>query len=193
MIMNVLNNGLLNESDLVYIFKNNTLKRNEIFSLLMKPYWSSLYSRCMYRINDSDSLDDVVQDVLLRIYQALPKYCHQGVFRTWIYTIADNVCYSHLAKKNKYYKKNVSINNIEPISDYNQVNIDDKIDMDILLDELSYNEQEIIDLRFYQDLTLLEISDVLCITISACKMRLYRALKLLHEMLFGKNKSYKKS
>ncbi|WP_236688009.1 RNA polymerase sigma factor [Photobacterium angustum] len=58
--------------------------------------------------------------------------------------------------------------------------------MSILLDELSYSEQEIIDLRFYQDLTLLEISDILCITISACKMRLYRALKLLHDILFRK-------
>ncbi|PSV29706.1 RNA polymerase subunit sigma-70 [Photobacterium sp. GB-27] len=185
--MNILNNGLSNESDLLYVFQNNRLKRNEIFSLLMKYYWQSLYSRCRYRLNDSGSIDDVVQDVLLRIYQALPKYCHQGVFRTWIYTIADNVCYSHLAKKMRYNKKNISINNIEPVSHYSQVNIDDKIDMDILLDELSYSEKEIIDLRFYQDLTLLEISDILCITISACKMRLYRALKLLHGILFRKN------
>ncbi|EAR54206.1 probable sigma-70 factor, ECF subfamily protein [Photobacterium sp. SKA34] len=185
--MNTLNNGLLNESDLLYVFQNNRLKRNEIFSFLIKPYWSSLYSRCMYKLNDRGSIDDVVQDVLLRIYQALPKYSHQGAFRTWIYTIADNVCYSYLAKKMRYNKKNISINNTDPVSNYNQVNIDDEIDIDILLDELSDNEQEIIDLRFYQDLTLLEISDILCITISACKMRLYRALKLLHEVLFRKS------
>lgn len=140
----------------------------------------------MYRINDRSSIDDVFQDVLLRIYQALPKYFHKGMFKTWIYTIADNVCYSHLAKKMRYNKKNISINNIELVSHYSLVNIDDKIDMDILLDELSYSEQEIIDLRFYQGLTLLEISDILCITISACKMRLYRALKLLHDTLFRK-------
>lgn len=186
MIMNILNNGLLNESDLICFFQKNRIKRNEIFSLLIKPYWSSLYSRCMYRINDRSSIDDVVQDVLLRIYQALPKYFHKGMFKNWIYTIADNVCYSHLAKKMKYNKKNISINNIELVSHYSLVNIDDKIDMDILLDELSYSEQEIIDLRFYQDLTLLEISDILCITISACKMRLYRALKLLYDILFRK-------
>ena len=184
--MNILNNGLLNEVDLLYVFQNNRSKRNEIFSLLMKPYWSSLYSRCMYRINDRSSIDDVFQDVLLRIYQALPKYCHQGVFRAWIYRIADNVCYSYLEKKIKYNKNNISIENIEPVSNYNQVNIDDKIDLGILLDELSHSEKEIIDLRFFQDLTLIEISDILCITISACKMRLYRALKLLHEILFRK-------
>ncbi|WP_258179985.1 RNA polymerase sigma factor [Photobacterium phosphoreum] len=48
-----------------------------------------------------------------------------------------------------------------------------------MIPSLSINEQEIIKLRFYKDLSLDEISHILRITMSACKMRLYRALQSL--------------
>ncbi|PSU16583.1 RNA polymerase sigma factor, partial [Photobacterium kishitanii] len=54
-----------------------------------------------------------------------------------------------------------------------------EIDFNKIIPRLSINEQEIINLRFYKDFSLNEISNILQITISACKMRLYRALQSL--------------
>ncbi len=183
--MTVLNHDLMDENELIYQFQHNYLKRNETFSLLMKPYWAALYSRCLYKVKDKESIDDVLQDVLLKIYQGLPKYYNNGVFKTWIYKIADNVCYSYLRSNMKYMRGNIPIDILELAASVHSVNVEHEIDVGSVVSDLPYKEQEIIDLRFYQDLTLLEISDILCITISACKMRLYRALKSLSHLLFG--------
>ena len=58
-------------------------------------------------------------------------------------------------------------------------NIDLEIDFNKTISSLSIKEQEIIKLRFYKELSLDEISNILRITMSACKMRLYRALQSL--------------
>lgn len=71
------------------------------------------------------------------------------------------------------------MNILEHLTQVNNNNIDLEITFNQAIPSLSKNEQEIINLRFYKDFSLSEISHILQITISACKMRIYRALQSL--------------
>ncbi len=167
------------EYSLISHFQSDITSKNETFHLLMKPYLPILFNRCVYKVSDRTAAEDLVQDILIRVYNALPKYRHDALFKTWLFTITDNVCYSFLSRNYIYKSRVVTFIVLDNIKTVNDSNIDLEIDCKKIISSLSINEQEIIKLRFYKDLSLDEISNILRITISACKMRLYRALQSL--------------
>ncbi|OBU16205.1 hypothetical protein AYY19_03300 [Photobacterium aquimaris] len=177
--MNEYDNDHGKECHLISMFQSNEKERNEWFHLLMQPYLALLHNRCVYKIRDKTSAEDLVQEILIRVYKALPTYRHEALFKTWIFKITDNVCYSFLSCHYKYKTDIVTMTVLEYLTQVNNHNIDLEITFNQAMPALSKNEQEIIKLRFYKDFSLSEISHILQITISACKMRLYRALQSL--------------
>ena len=175
--MNLYNND--NEYHLISMFQCNKSSKNDIFHVLMNPYLTLLYNRCVYKISDKSSAEDLVQEILIRVYKALPKYRHEAMFKTWLFTITDNVCYSFLRCNYKYKNNVVVMTVLDNLMAVTNNNIDLEIDFNKTISSLSIKEQEIIKLRFYKELSLDEISNILRITMSACKMRLYRALQSL--------------
>ncbi|SMY34833.1 RNA polymerase sigma factor [Photobacterium andalusiense] len=175
--MNVYDNDHGKECHLISVFQCDQHDKNEVFHLIIQPYLSLLYKRCFYKTKDRIAAEDLVQDVLIRVYKALPVYRHDALFKTWLYTITDNVCYTYL--KHKCNNNMVAVKTLDNLIVVNDGDLNLEIDFNKIIPRLSGNEQEIIQLRFYKDFSLSEISHILQITISACKMRLYRALQSL--------------
>ncbi|PTB31105.1 RNA polymerase sigma factor [Photobacterium phosphoreum] len=175
--MNIYDENQCKECHLISVFQCDHHDKNEVFHQIMQPYLTLLYKRCIYKIKDRIAAEDLVQDILIRVYKALPSYRHDDLFKTWLYTITDNVCYTYL--KRKYNNNMVAVKTLDNLVVVNESNLNLEIDFNKIIPRLSENEQEIIKLRFYNDLSLDEISHILRITMSACKMRLYRALQSL--------------
>ncbi|WP_369686187.1 RNA polymerase sigma factor [Photobacterium kishitanii] len=72
------------------------------------------------------------------------------------------------------------MDNLAVVNDHN-VNLE--IDFNKIIPRLSINEQEIINLRFYKDFSLNEISNILQLRLVLVKMRLYRALQSLRILI----------
>ncbi len=51
-------------------------------------------------VGDADS-EDLAQDVFLRAYQALPRFRGEASFRTWLYRIARNRCFTELRSRGR--------------------------------------------------------------------------------------------
>ncbi|PSV11605.1 RNA polymerase sigma factor [Photobacterium kishitanii] len=167
----------IKECNLIAGFQCNCRSKNEVFHRLMQPYLTLLYKRCVYKIKDRTAAEDLVQDILIKVYKALPTYRHDALFKMWLYKITDNVCYTFLSRK--YNHNIITLTVMDNLAVVNDRNVNLEIDFNKIIPRLSINEQEIINLRFYKDFSLNEISNILQITISACKMRLYRALQSL--------------
>ena len=63
--MNLYNND--NEYHLISMFQCNKSSKNDIFHVLMNPYLTLLYNRCVYKISDKSSAEDLVQGVIISI------------------------------------------------------------------------------------------------------------------------------
>lgn len=179
--MNLYDENQSKECHLISVFQSDHHDKNEVFHQIMQPYLTLLYKRCIYKIKDRTAAEDLVQDILIRVYKALPLYRHDDLFKTWLYTITDNVCYTYL--KRKYNNNMVTVKTLDNLRVVNDSNLNLEIDFNKIIPRLSESEQEIIKLRFYKDFSLSEISHILQITISACKMRLYRALQSLSMLI----------
>src|SRR4026209_1748484 len=60
-----------------------------------------LHAHCYRMLASVHDADDAVQDTLLRAWRGLPAFDARSSLRTWLYTIATNVCRDAIARRSK--------------------------------------------------------------------------------------------
>lgn len=158
---------------------SDTNSSNRALNELLERHYTWIFRICLMRLGNTADAQDVTQDVFLRVQKYAHRFENRSAVRTWLYRIAQNQCNTFTAKF-----KNISFENIE---NYSEMLLDDDTERKRVIDELSeqvnfamskmpHHCKTMIELRFYQGLSLEEISKRLNIGLSATKMRLYRAI-----------------
>jgi RNA polymerase sigma-70 factor (ECF subfamily) len=66
-----------------------------VFEILFRKYQGTVFS-LVYRMVHGEEAYDLTQEVFLRAMRSLPSFKGDAKFRTWLLTIARNVCLNHL-------------------------------------------------------------------------------------------------
>ena len=135
-----------------------------------EKYYRLAYS---YMGNQEDALD-VVQESAYKAIRDSKKVENENYISTWIYRIVVNTAIDMLRKRKKE-----GINT--QIEDY-EMPVEDTYsdpDLAVALNRLKAEERLVITLRYFEELSLEEISDIAGEPLSTIKSRLYRALKKL--------------
>ena len=166
--------------------------------LLFERYHKSLYGFFYRLTSDGDASEDLVQNVFMRILKYKHTYQGDGKFSTWMFHMARNLFADHY-KKNKRmgYKEDVEVTDKYFRDD---VNAESKRiqteELDLLqnaMNHLSAEKREILVLSKFQEMRYKEIGDLLEITESAVKVRIFRALKelrIIYEKLEAQSSVY---
>lgn len=158
------------------------------FHRLVDHFQPEIYRMLYYRTRSKLDAEDLTQDVFLKAYKHLARLQSPVVFRSWLYRIAVN-------RMNDYFRKkrfralfgNVSMDD-ETFQETEEMavspqaanNLDRKefwLQVEKMLDALSRMEREVFLLRFFDQLSLKEITAALGKNESTVKTHLYRALK----------------
>ena len=73
----------------------------QAFELLVHRYQQKVGGVISKLIKDYHEIQDVTQDVFIKVYKALPKFRGDSAFYTWIYRIAINTAKNHLVAKGR--------------------------------------------------------------------------------------------
>ncbi len=71
----------------------------EAFAELVKRHKTPIFNFVLRQVRQSNTAEDVTQDVFLRVVQNASEFKHEARFSTWLYTIARNLCVDHLRKQ----------------------------------------------------------------------------------------------
>lgn len=130
-----------------------------------------------YLKNEDDSLDAVC-DAVEKAYYNIKKLKQPKYFKTWFIRIVINECKQQLkAKQRVIYMADELY-----IRDSNNI-IEDKIDLQSLLEQLPSLDRLIIYMKYYLGYTLNEISQIVNLPEGTVKSKLYKNLKIMRSKL----------
>lgn len=135
------------------------------------------YYRLAYSyVKNADDALDIVQESIYKAISSIESLKNPKYIKTWFYRIVVNTSLDFLRKH-----KRVDVVEQEILEKCISGDEDDyeNIDLHRALDELSPNYRTIIVLRYFEDLKIEEVADVLNENVNTVKTRLYRALKML--------------
>ena len=164
------------------------------FKVLLNTYWKDVYNFLFEKIKNEDEAEDIAIKAFAKAFDKLDTYNKKYTFKTWLITIAKNIYIDHLRKQKAVF---ISLNH-QDSSNYDvkdeSPSAEDRIiteqNLAVLLQnikKLKPNYQEVIQLRYFQEMSIKEIAMVLDEPLSTVKVKLLRARKLLAEIL-KKNK-----
>lgn len=165
------------------------------FVELYKMYEKYLYSLCFSYVQNQQDALDLVQEIYIKVFKNISTFDMNKSFHPWIRKIAVNTCLNFKRTiKNNIISMNTSINDDEEtaledtlVSRENVledvVNTETKISIKKYLKEIPQEYRIIIILRYYEDLSYNEISELINVPLGTVKTRIYRAKAMLRKKL----------
>lgn len=147
------------------------------FEYLMNINKEGLYRTAFaYVKNEQDALD-ILQDTVYKAYISMDKLKEPKYFKTWLTRIIINNSINFMNKNKKIV---YIIDDMKNDSNYYEENrIDEKLDMLNSIEKLEEKCKTVIVLKYFQDLTIAEISHVLDCPIGTIKTYLNKGLNKL--------------
>ena len=71
------------------------------FSQLVKEHEKTIYAVCYMFSHDAEDVDDLHQEILLRLWQGYDGFEGRSDIRTWIYRVALNYCINFSNKRKR--------------------------------------------------------------------------------------------
>ena len=149
------------------------------YETLLQRHEHVLYAVCLRVIGNRQDAEDVAQDVMLKVFTAIQNFEGRSSYKTWLLRIARNACADRIKKKAVSERHADSLRNETP--DHSE-QVYEEDHMLTLLGQMEQNDREILTLRYVADFSLSEISETTDLSLSAAKMRLYRATDKLREL-----------
>lgn len=168
------------------------------FALLWQKYNKQIFASVLKLVRSIDDADDIVQDTFLKAFNALHSYNQTFPFPAWLYKIASNTCIDYFRRKRI---RPISIDNINreggdiydiipdkstPI-DVNIINNETKEQLLKAVEQLPLRYKQCIQLRHFDELSYEEISIKMDLPLGTVKITLFRARKMLLNMLSNKD------
>lgn len=145
---------------------------------LVRRYYDKIYAFCYHHIGNPQTAEDICQDTFCSVLAHIEEYRHYDKFQNYLYVVAGNKCKDFYKKKKLIYVEAV-IEDEETAKE----SFEDDFTLRELVQGLPKELQEVIILRFYQQLRYQDIAKIVHISTSLVKYRVKKATALLKEEL----------
>ncbi|MCF1190706.1 sigma-70 family RNA polymerase sigma factor [Mangrovimonas sp. AS39] len=162
------------------------------FKFLLDSFWDYVYGYQIKRTGNENEAEDITIQAFSKAFDKIATFDESYSFQTWIITISKNIHIDMVRKEKNKISQTISnqdddsLNQIldESPSAEDQLIIEQNL-AKLLKDikKLKPHYQEIINLRYFQELSYQEISDELKEPMNNVKVKLLRAKKLLAEII----------
>ncbi len=165
------------------------------FTYLLDYYWNEVYAFMLKRTENETDAEDITIETFSKAFDKLATYNSEFQFNTWLIAIAKNVHIDLLRKKKSSH--HVEISDIDELQANKIADTTPSVEDELITEQnlsqlllyikqLKPHYQEVIQLRYFQEMTYQEISEQLAEPLNNIKIKLLRAKKLLAEIIQSK-------
>lgn len=166
----------------------------QAFSDLVERYQKSVYNLTYRMLGNAGEAEDAAQEAFLRAYQHLKRYDPSRSFKTWVLSIASNHCIDRIRKRRLTWLSideplphHPALNSNAPLPETSAVDGERNAMIQALLEELEPDYRMAVVLRYWYDMSYTEIAEAMDTTESAIKSRLFRARRMLADIMQAGN------
>ncbi|MBT0609089.1 RNA polymerase sigma factor [Aequorivita echinoideorum] len=165
--------------------------KQDAFKFLLDHYWNGVFGFQMKRVRNEHEAEDITIEAFAKAFDKIDSFDEKYSFSTWLVTISKNIQIDKSRKKNASVYTNLDTTNeqLTHIADHSPTPEDKLITEQNLAQLLRYikqlkpHYQEVINLRYFQEMSYNDISETLEEPLNNVKVRLLRARKLLAEII----------
>lgn len=161
-------------------------KRPEAFEPLYRKYFEQIFRFVYQRMDDRDTAKDITQQVFINALVNIKKYEYRGLpFSSWLYRIAVNELNKNFNTKKNSYTLNIETAGLDNMmEEMNEDRYEDYYDrLAKVMEQLEPENVFLIEMRFFEKRSFKEIGEILDITENNAKVRLYRLLDKIKQVL----------
>ena len=154
----------------------------QAYAHIINKYKTPLYGTILRMTRNPHDAQDLVQEAFIKVYQQLEKYNGTGSFSSWLYRVAINHCMDGFRKK-RYQQSEIDE---EMVVNPNHPEViflkkEKNRQLERLIATLPEDERLIILLRYMNELSYDEISEMVDIPLSTVRNKLHRAKKKMRK------------
>lgn len=176
----------LDDQELLQQFRQAATKE-KAFTALIKKYQEKLYWHVRRMVVDHDDANDVLQNMFIKVWNALDNFREDSQLYTWLYRIATNESLTFLQQQKR--RSAVSLNDVESGLS-NKVKADTGFDanklewkLQLAIQQLPEKQRAVFNLRYYDEMPYEEMSRVLETSEGALKASYHHAVKKIEEFI----------
>jgi RNA polymerase sigma-70 factor, ECF subfamily len=154
------------------------------FRALYQRYQPKVRSM-LYQLCDSSSLDDLVQEVFLRVWKGLPQLRQTSQFATWLYRITWNVASDRRRQLASFKDRERNLSQMLPSSPTDRL-LDNLHYQDLVrrgLEQLSFEHRCVLVMHDLEEVPQKEVAEILEIPVGTVKSRLFHARAAMRQFL----------
>jgi len=176
----------LDDVELLRDFRQPATKERA-FTAIIKKYQEKLYWHIRRMVIDHDDTNDVLQNMLIKVWNALDNFREDSQLYTWLYRIATNESLTFLEQRKK--RSSVSFSDVEE-SLSNKIVADKDFDagklewkLQLAIQQLPEKQKVVFNLRYYDEMPYEQMSRVLETSEGALKASYHHAVKKIEEFI----------
>ena len=176
----------LDDQELLQQFRQAATKE-KAFTAIIKKYQEKLYWHIRRMVVDHDDANDVLQNMFIKVWNALDNFREDSQLYTWLYRIATNESLTFLQQQKR--RSAVSLNDVESGLS-NKIKADAGFDanklewkLQVAIQQLPEKQRAVFNLRYYDEMPYEEMSRVLETSEGALKASYHHAVKKIEEFI----------
>ena len=157
------------------------------FAVLYDKYFEQIYRYVYRRVNDKDTVEDLVSQTFFDALSHIKSFEWRGFpFSSWLYKIAHNNVLKWYRERSKVQK--VGLDDINELADLDVDQVRDAsrkertLEVQLVLDQLDQEEREIIRLKFFEEVSNIEIAEIMGLSANHIGVKVYRTLKKVKQL-----------
>ncbi len=161
-------------------------KTEHNFSRLIEENKDKIYRICCYYLSNNEDRNDLYQETLLNLWKAFKSFREESAFSTWAFRITVTTALQFISKDNRlnatkksYSSQDLSIEDINMISEQNEIDILNKSILQLPLIDM------IIISLVLEEVPSKEIAKIIGLTDSNVRVRIHRAKNALKNIIEG--------
>jgi RNA polymerase sigma-70 factor, ECF subfamily len=157
---------------------------------LVRQYEADIFRLALSIVGETSEANEVAQETFIAALKSLRKYQEKSSFKSWLFTIAVNTSRSHLRKRKALERLRATLTAIFQVNSQKQILPEDLVIQNEAeaiiwnsLNKLDERLRMVVLLKYFHELSVLEISEILSVNEGTVHSRLFTAREKLRSTL----------